>query len=71
MINRKTSIEEIVRKYPETVSTFQRRGLGCLGCQAALFESIEEGAEVHGIDVNALVADLNKEIKDTGAVKGK
>jgi hybrid cluster-associated redox disulfide protein len=63
MINRKMSIEEIVRKYPETVATFERFGLGCLGCQAALFENIEQGAEVHGIDVEALVRDLNKDIK--------
>jgi hybrid cluster-associated redox disulfide protein len=63
MINRKMSIEEIVRKYPETVATFERYGLGCVGCQAALFENVEQGAEVHGIDVEALVRDLNKEIK--------
>ncbi len=63
MINRKMSIEEIVRKYPETVTTFERYGLGCLGCQAALFENIEQGAEIHGIDVEALVKDLNKQIK--------
>ncbi|MGD0229788.1 MAG: DUF1858 domain-containing protein [Syntrophorhabdales bacterium] len=62
MINGKMSIEEVVRKYPETIAIFERHGLGCLGCQAALFESIEQGAEVHGIDVDALIADLNKEI---------
>ncbi len=63
MINRKMSIEEVVKKYPETIATFERHGLGCVGCQAALFESIEQGAEVHGIDVDALIADLNKEVK--------
>lgn len=63
MINRKMSIEEVVKKYPETVATFEKYGLGCVGCQAALFESIEEGAEVHGIDTDALIADLNKQIK--------
>jgi hybrid cluster-associated redox disulfide protein len=62
MINRKMSIEEVVKKHPEARFTFERHGLGCVGCQAALFESIEQGAEVHGIDVEALVADLNNEI---------
>jgi hybrid cluster-associated redox disulfide protein len=71
MINRKMSIEEVVKKHPETRLTFERHGLGCVGCQAALFESIEQGAEVHGIDVEALVADLNREIgqPDTGNKK--
>lgn len=63
MINRKMSIEEILRKYPETLAVLERSGLGCLGCEAALFKNIEQGAEVHGIDVEALVRDLNKEIK--------
>ncbi len=62
MINKKMSIEEVVRKHPETVVIFERHGLGCVGCQAALFESIEQGAEVHGINVDALIVDLNKEV---------
>ena len=66
MITRKMSIEDVVKKHPETRSTFERHGLGCVGCQAALFESIEQGAEVHGIDVEALIADLNKEVIRTG-----
>jgi hybrid cluster-associated redox disulfide protein len=70
MINRRMSIEEVVKKHPETRSTFERRGLGCVGCQAALFESIEQGAEVHGIDVKTLIRDLNKEIAQTGLITG-
>ena len=60
MINKNMSIEDIVRKHPETIPIFERYGLGCVGCQAALIENIEQGAEVHGIDVVALIDDLNK-----------
>lgn len=67
MINKKMSIEEVVRKHPESVVIFERHGLGCVGCQAALFESIEQGAEVHGINVDVLIADLNKEVGRAGA----
>ena len=67
MINKKMSIEEVVRKHPESIVIFERHGLGCVGCQAALFESIEQGAEVHGISVDALIADLNKEVGCAGA----
>ena len=59
MIEKKMSIEEVVKKYPETIQVFERYGLGCVGCQAALFENIQQGAEIHGIDVNALVDSLN------------
>ena len=34
-------------------------GMGCLGCAAAHFENIEQGAMAHGIDVDQLVKDLN------------
>jgi hybrid cluster-associated redox disulfide protein len=71
MINRKMSIGDVVKKHPETIATFERYGLGCVGCQAALFESIEQGAEVHDIDVEALITDLNREIKRVGASDGK
>jgi hybrid cluster-associated redox disulfide protein len=63
IIEKDMTIEEIVRKYPETRSTFERYGLGCVGCQAALFENIEQGAEVHGVDVDALIIDLNKQLQ--------
>jgi hybrid cluster-associated redox disulfide protein len=62
MIEKQMAIEEVVQKYPETRVIFERYGLGCVGCQAALFENIEQGAKVHGIDVDALVADLNERI---------
>lgn len=59
-INEKMSILEVVQKYPQTVDVFRNYGMGCLGCSAARFENIERGANAHGIDINALVADLNK-----------
>ena len=62
MISRYMLIEEIVRKYPKTIPVFEQFGFGCLGCKAALFENIEQGAKVHGIDVEALITSLNKVI---------
>jgi len=59
MINKNMSINEVVRKHPETISIFEKFGLGCVGCEAALFENIEQGAEVHGIDVETLITSLN------------
>lgn len=59
MINKNMSINEVVRKHPETIPIFEKFGLGCVGCEAALFENIEQGAEVHGIDVETLIKSLN------------
>lgn len=66
LITAKMSILEVVQVYPQTVDVFQNYGMGCLGCSAARFENIEQGAAAHGIDINALIADLNKAIDDKG-----
>ena len=57
------SIGDIVDQYPETVSVFISHGLGCIGCDIAQFETLEEGAMAHGIDVEALLKDLNKSLE--------
>ena len=59
-ITKDNTIEEVVNQYPETMMVFMKHGLHCVGCHVSAFESIEEGATAHGIDVDVLVADLNK-----------
>jgi hybrid cluster-associated redox disulfide protein len=66
-ITKEMTIEEVVNKYPETIKVFMQAGLGCLGCSAARFENIEQGAQVHGIDIDQLVADLNEIAEKEGA----
>lgn len=61
-ITKDMGITEAVQKYPETIEVFMQFGMGCIGCAAASFESIEEGAMVHGIDPDEIVAKLNEAI---------
>lgn len=35
-------------------------GLGCVGCPSAQAETIEEACDVHGINVDELVKELNE-----------
>ena len=58
-ITKDMPIGEVVQKYPETIPVFLDRGLMCFGCAIARFEDIEQGALAHGIDVEALIKDLN------------
>jgi len=58
-ITKEMAIGEIVQTYPETVRVFLSHGLMCIGCAAARFENLEQGATAHGIDVEALLRDLN------------
>ena len=61
-ISKDMKIEEVVTQYPESTMVFMKHGLHCVGCHVSALETIEEGATVHGINVDALVEDLNKVI---------
>ena len=61
-ITKDVKIEEVVTEYPETMMVFMKHGLHCVGCHVSAFESIEDGAIAHGINVGALVEDLNRVI---------
>jgi len=63
MITKKMKIEEVLQKYPETMEIFMKHGFHCLGCAASSFENIEDGAVVHGIDVEKFVKELNETIE--------
>lgn len=58
-ITKEMPIGEIVQNHPDTVQVFLRHGLMCFGCAIARFESLEQGALAHGIDLDALLQDLN------------
>lgn len=68
-ITKDIGIQDLVQNYPESVSVLMEKGFHCLGCVAARFETLEQGANAHGIDVNGLVKDIKKAV-DKGK-KGK
>ncbi len=63
-ITKEMGIMDIVTQHPETLEIFMKYGMGCIGCAAARFENLDAGARVHGIDVDAMVNDMNKIIAE-------
>lgn len=61
-VDKDMTIGQIVKDYPTTTEVFNRFGMGCLGCPATQYESLEQGAILHGIDVDQLVKELNDEV---------
>jgi len=62
-ISEDMTIKEVIDTYPETAMVFMKYNVGCIGCLAASFEKVKDIATVHGIDVKALVKDLNQAIQ--------
>ncbi|MBD3365880.1 DUF1858 domain-containing protein [candidate division WWE3 bacterium] len=61
-ITKNTNIAKILEEHPETAEIFMKYGLHCVGCMAAGFDSLEQGAKTHGLSdetVEELVEDLN------------
>lgn len=58
--NKDTLIGEILDKAPEKAEVLMEIGMHCLSCPSAQQESLEEACEVHGIDVNEVLIELNK-----------
>jgi hydroxylamine reductase len=61
--SKETKIGEILEKAPEKVDILLQAGMHCIGCMISEYETLEEACAVHGIDVEDLVKELNKEVK--------
>lgn len=64
MIDRNMTIEEIMRRYPQTIAVFKRFGLDCNECQIAAYEAVEHGAGVHKVNIDELLTELNRVITE-------
>ena len=60
MIEKTTKIGELLETNPEKADILLEAGMHCLGCPASQAETLEEACEVHGIDVEELLKELNK-----------
>jgi hybrid cluster-associated redox disulfide protein len=63
-ISEEMSIKEVIDTYPETAMVFMKYNIGCIGCLLASFEKVKDIAVVHGIDIKALVKDLNLAVQN-------
>ena len=59
-IEKTMKIGELLEQCPEKAEILLSAGMGCIGCPASQAETIEEACEVHGIDVEELIEELNK-----------
>jgi hybrid cluster-associated redox disulfide protein len=63
VINKNSTIKEILSAYPEAKKFFNNREMACSSCFAVNFDTLEKGALMHGLETNALVDELNNYLK--------
>ena len=59
-IEKSTVIGDILDFAPQTVPFFLSIGMHCLGCPSSRGETVEEACEVHGVDADAFLAQVNR-----------
>ncbi len=60
-------IADVLKKYPDVAVIMLEHGLHCVGCHANVFDTIEAGCRIHGIDddtIDSMVVEINKFIAD-------
>lgn len=67
-VTKKMSFSELIEKYPKSVEVLMNSGMHCIGCAASTFETIEQGAIMHGLNPDKLVEEINKKLS-TGKKK--
>ncbi len=63
-INKKMTIEEILRTDYGIANILMESGMHCLGCVMASGEDLEQACGVHGIDCDALVEKINEYLEN-------
>ena len=58
-VTKDMTFHEVMRKSPEVAKVLGSFNLGCVGCMGAQHETLEQGAQAHGLDVEVLLTSLN------------
>jgi predicted DNA-binding ribbon-helix-helix protein len=58
-IRAEDSVEELVERYPDLVGFLMDRGVVCVKCGEPFWGSLRELVSSKGLDVDAIVAEIN------------
>ncbi|MGI5856119.1 MAG: DUF1858 domain-containing protein [Candidatus Merdivicinus sp.] len=59
VVTKESVIGDVLDAEPTTAQFFLAMGMHCLGCPSARGESIADACEVHGVDADDLVEQIN------------
>jgi hybrid cluster-associated redox disulfide protein len=54
------TIAEAIKLKPQIAGLLMTKGMHCLGCVIAAGETLEQAAQVHGLDPDTLIKELNE-----------
>ncbi|MDK2562475.1 DUF1858 domain-containing protein [Romboutsia sedimentorum] len=60
MITKDTIIADIIKMKPDAPQILMSFGMGCIGCPSAQMEKLEQACEIHGLNLEEVLAKLNQ-----------
>ena len=61
-IHKDMTFAEVLKQFPKSGAILAGYGLHCIGCRIGAFETLEQGAQAHGLSadkIDAMIKDLN------------
>jgi hybrid cluster-associated redox disulfide protein len=62
-VSKSMTFAEILQNHPESANILFESGLHCIGCEMAMYETIEQGCLAHGMNkkqIDDLIKKINK-----------
>ena len=61
-------ISEVIKVDAGLAPILRNHGMNCVGCPSAQFESLEQAAQVHGMDIDSLLDEMNVYLDTRGNI---
>ena len=62
-ISAEMNVDDLVARFPVAARVFIRRGMGCVGCEIARFESLADVARIYRQPLNDLLDEIRSIVK--------
>jgi len=60
------TVEETLERFPLVAAVFVQRGMACVGCVMAPFDTLDDAARSYGQDADTFLAELDAAARDGG-----
>jgi len=61
-LHSKTTVNDLMKEYPDALAVFIQRRLGCVGCPTEAFHTLEDVAQINGLELDRFLEELEQAV---------
>jgi hybrid cluster-associated redox disulfide protein len=58
------SVEDTLRRWPQTIPVFLKYRMGCVGCTMGAYESLSSAASIYKLPLKSFIRELQKAVEE-------